>query len=200
MGLIETENCTILDQWLTKAATLDTNERQEISQLQELLKANVLHWNEQELSLHFIGPVFSKVHYYSSSRRYNLFANRYIESQVESVDKQDYLLFGKPDEMIASGFREPQLPYFCFQEYKRERDPSGDPIGQVLAAMLVGQVINQNTHPIYGCYVLGRDWYFLTLVNKHYCISRGYDATTESIMEIFKILKTLKETVNRLTE
>jgi hypothetical protein len=73
------------------------------------------------------------------------------------------LLFGKPDEMIASGYREPEAPFFCFQEYKRETDPNGDPIGQLLAAMLVGQALNPPKQPMYGCYVIGCDWYFVTL-------------------------------------
>ena len=54
--------------------------------------------------------------------------------------------------------------------------------------------------PIYGCYVLGRDWYFMTLVGKQFCISRGYDASTEHVTDLFRILKALKAIINELTQ
>jgi hypothetical protein len=66
--------------------------------------------------------------------------------------------------------------------------------------MLVGQVINQNRHPMYGCYVLGRDWYFMTLTDNKFCISRGYDATTENLHELFCILKALKAIIKKITQ
>ncbi len=66
-------------------------------------------------------------------------------------------------------------------------------------AMLVAQTIHQNQAPIFGSYVLGRDWYFLILEAKNYSISRGFDATTEQIFDIYKILKALKNNVLQLT-
>ena len=65
--------------------------------------------------------------------------------------------------------------YFTFQEYKKERDPNGDPAEQALAAMLVGQALNETKQPIYGCYIVGRDWCFMTLLGRGYAISKGYD-------------------------
>ena len=84
--------------------------------------------------------------------RYNLFVQRHIEAKLN-----DYLLAGEPDGLIASGYYEPEIPYFAFSEYKRQRDPNGDPAGQALAAMLVGQRLNPHPQPVYGCYVIGRD-------------------------------------------
>ncbi len=31
---------------------------------------------------------------------------------------------GRPDEMIATGYREPKKPFFCFQEQDAEGDVS----------------------------------------------------------------------------
>lgn len=200
-GLRKVRNHESLDEWLRLAAQMEVEEpaRLVIPIFQELLIINVESWNEQELSLHFIGPMFSLIRF-TEPYRYNLFAEHFIKADVLNVHGDLVTLSGKPDEMIASGFREPEAPYFCFQEFKRESDPNGDPIGQALAAMLIGQVLNENRHPIYGCYMRGRDWYFMTLSDKHYCISRGYDATTEDVTMIFKVLKALKGMVGELVE
>lgn len=72
-------------------------------------------------------------------------------------------------------------------------DSSGDPIGQNLAAMLVGQVLNENEDVIYGCYIVGRLWYFMVLKGKDYVLSKEYSSTQEDgIRCIVKILKTLR--------
>ncbi len=198
--LRQVETLVSLDEWLSQAQNIEIEAR-ELAVLpifQQLLKTNVTNWYEQDLSLHFIGPIFSLVNF-TAPYRFNLFAERKIEADITNPKSETYRLFGKPDEIIASGFREPEAPYFCFQEYKRETDPNGDPIGQVLAAMLVAQTIHQNQAPIFGSYVLGRDWYFLILEAKNYSISRGFDATTEQIFDIYKILKALKNRVLLLT-
>jgi len=106
---------------------------------------------------------------------------------------------GRPDGMIASGFREPEKPYFCFQEYKKERDPDGDPAAQALAAMLVAQEISEHSHPIYGGYVRGSLWSFMTLQGREYCISDPYVATRDDVFDIFRMLKSLRQIVTDLT-
>ena len=194
--LRQVEEIKTLNEWEYDAKNIEVAER-ELAVLpifQQLLKTNVSNWNEQDLSLHFIGPIFSLVNF-TVPYRFNLFAERKIEANITSSKSETYRLHGRPDEMIASGFREPESPYFCFQEYKRETDPNGDPIAQTLAAMLVAQNIHQNQNPIFGSYVLGRDWYFLVLEGANYAISRGYDATTEQIFDIYRILQTLKKNI-----
>jgi hypothetical protein len=58
--------------------------------------------------------------------------------------------------------------------------------------MLVGQVLNDNDLPMYGCHVIGVNWYFMVLQGKKYAMSRNYSALTTEIFEIFKTLKVLK--------
>ena len=190
-----------LEHWLSAADPLEISQTEEgaVRIFQELLQINVEAWNEQDLSLHFIGPMFG-IAKFTELYRYNLFANAPIKAEIKSIKGESYLLYGKPDKMIASGYREPETPFFCFNEYKREAEPSGDPIGQLLSAMLVGQSLNPPTQPMYGCYVIGRDWYFVTLVGKQYCISQGFDATTDHVFQILRILKALKEIVRELTK
>lgn len=200
--LRKVENQSALESWLQLADVLpeiDPDIKKVLPIFQRLLRINVESWNEQDLSLHFIGPMFGFAQF-TEPYRYNLFANASIKGEIKSIKNEIFLLYGKPDEMIASGYREPETPFFCFNEYKREAEPSGDPIGQLLSAMLVGQSLNPPEQPMYGCYVIGRDWYFVTLVGKQYCISRDYSAVTDDVYQVLRILKALKEIIKELTK
>ena len=194
-GLRQLQKMNALEDWQnrTKAIVPVEKETSFLSILQELLVLNA-SWNEQELSLHFIGPMFSLINF-TEPYRFNLFAERFISAKVENLEKELILLSGKPDEFIASGYREPETPFFCFSEFKKETEIKGDPAGQVLAAMLVGQTLNDKNLPIYGCYIIGRDWYFMTLLGKEYAISQDFSTTTEDIFEVFRFLKALKEII-----
>jgi hypothetical protein len=191
LGLQPVRQHTALQAWVAMPQEITDFERRELTELRDQLDFNVLHWNEQELAMQFIGPMLSLVRF--TSYQFNLFAGRSLSGTVKGVD-----FFGKPDGMIASGYREPKVPYFCFQEYKRDLDNSGDPAGQCLAAMLVGQTLNPHAHIMYGAYVVGRDWYFLVLDKNEYAISRDYSAVTDDIFDIFRILKALKQMITLL--
>lgn len=192
-GLDEVQELPSLKSWLEGEADINEWERTSLEKLRDLLKFNVHDWNEQELDMNFIGPLFSIVNF--SSKKHNLFAHRKIEGTIN-----DWRLYGVPDNMIASGRREPDIPYFAFQEYKKKKDPKGDPKAQALAAMLVGQSLNQADLPIYGCYVIGHDWEFMILEGKEFAQSLDYSAITDGIFDIFRILKVLKSIVQERTK
>ena len=183
--------------WLQTEVPLSTREHETLRDFQELLILNSDAWNEQELSLNFIGPVFALARF-SDPYRYNLFSERKIGAVIPRGE-DDIELSGEPDGIIATGYREPKIPMFAFSEYKRELDPTGDPVGQTLAAMLVGQALDERSKPLYGCYVVGHDWRFLVLEDKQYTISQDYSAITNEIFDIFRILKALKLIVIELT-
>ncbi len=76
-----------------------------------------------------------------------------------------------------------------------------DPLGQLLSAMVVTQSINQSEMPLYGCYVVGRFWFFVILQGKEYATSLAYDATKEDeLLSIFSILSEVKEVINKYLE
>ena len=183
----------VLQDWLSATADISDRERYNLLDLRELLIDNVDDWNEQELSLHFIGPIFTYVNF--STKHFNAFAERTLTGTVEGIK-----MSGKPDGMIASGKREPEIPYFCFQEYKKEKDADGDPAAQALAAMLVAQTLNEGKYPVYGCYVRGRNWFFMVLQGKNFCISQNYSSTKDELFDIFRILKVLKQLLIKITE
>jgi hypothetical protein len=190
--LEEVKNLPSLERWLAMSEELTEFEHQQLLYLQEILAFNVHDWNEHELDSHFIGPLFTFVNF--SSKKFNHFAQRDLDGIVEG-----YRLFGKPDGIIASGRRVPETPYFAFQEYKRLLDPDGDPAAQALAVMLVGQQLDGRPRPLYGCYVVGYDWRFMTLEEKQYAVSQDYSALTDEVFAIFRILKGLKQIVIELT-
>jgi hypothetical protein len=84
----------------------------------------------------------------------------------------------------------PSTPYFHFQEWKRHRDPNGDPVGQLLEAFLVAQELNGNGKPLYGCTITGKCWEFFVFKDRTYCISKMYDSTeADDLMHIIAVLR-----------
>jgi len=184
-GLDQVATLPALETWISGEAEIADFEHRILVTLREHLLLNVHDWNETELAYNFIGPLIAFVNY--STKKFNFFAERAFNGTVEGIE-----MGGKPDGIVASGFRQPETPYFCFHEYKRDEDPEGDAAGQTLAAMLVAQALNECHHPVYGCYVKGRDWFFLVLQGKQYAISEPYIATRDDVFDIFRILKALK--------
>ncbi len=190
-GLIALEQTPSLSDWIAADIVLTDFDRENIRRLCHTLQKNVAHWNETDLSLHFIGPMFSLVDF-TERYRFNLFAKRSIFATINNIE-----LGGRTDEIIATGYREPEMPFFAFNEYKKETNPDGDPAGQVLAAMLVGQHQNEQKEvilPIYGCYIIGRNWFFIVLEDKQYTISKPFVSTDkEDAAQILRILYQLKQ-------
>jgi len=185
-GLRQVRDCSCLRDWLEYPAKISDLERQMLMIFREKLRLNVDDWNEAELSQNFIGPVFALTDF--TTDKFNHFAERPLSGIVDGIE-----MGGKPDGMIASGHREPRKPYFCFQEYKREKDNEGDPAAQTLAAMLVAREISERKIPIYGAYVRGRFWFFMVLKYRAYSISDAYVATRDDLFDLFGILRHLKQ-------
>lgn len=59
--------------------------------------------------------------------------------------------------------------------------------------MLVARHLNDYQFPIYGCYVVGRNWFFMILQNNEYAVSDAFVATQEDIYQIVAILRKIKE-------
>ncbi|MEM8526337.1 MAG: hypothetical protein AAGG68_16970 [Bacteroidota bacterium] len=185
-GLQKVSALPELEEWLTNLSELTRFQTEAAEFYQQRLLDNIDSWNEQELSLGFIGPIINLINF-KVPYKLNFFAQRSISATIGN-----YELLGRPDGIIASGNFEPEQPYFSFKEYKKDIDSSGDPIAQNLAAMLVGQHHNGDDRPVYGCYVVGRFWYFMVLKGKQYAISKDYSASQEDIYEIVQILDALR--------
>ena len=188
--LIPMDTSVALEEWVGTNAELTDFQLQCVQHFCRDLQKNASHWNEYDLSLHFIGPMFSFIGF-TEKLRFNLFAQRPIEAEINGI-----LLCGRVDEMVATGFRDPEIPFFAINEYKKETDPDGDPAGQALAAMLVAQTLNTaegNDFPIYGCYVIGSIWRFLVLEGNKYTVSQPFASTVEQeAAQVLRILAQLK--------
>jgi len=190
-GLKEMAESRALQDWLEGTSDISEFEHQTLLNLQRKLRLNIHDWNETELGHYFTGPLLTLVDY--TTDYFNLFAERPFGGVVEGIE-----MSGRPDCIIATGRHEPEKPFFCFQKYKREHNPEGDPAGQALGAMLLAQEINGYKHPVFGCHVRGRDWFFMILHGKQYCIGEPYIATRDEIFDIFRILKVLKQILLKL--
>ena len=191
-GTIEVRRLPLLEELLAFEYEADDYERRYLSNLSEnYLSLGGDDWNEVELENKLISPVivFSGI----ESRRFVYFLEREL-----SVTIGEHELSGRVDGMIATGYRNPKVPYFCLNEYKRQTDPNGNPQGQALIAMLAAQAQNGNTKPIFGCYIIGRIWYFMALVGKEYAISKDFSCVDDEMFDIFRILKGLRVQIEKL--
>jgi hypothetical protein len=180
----------LLTQWENCETEITEIEKNNLLYLQKALIRGGRAWNEVELENKFISPLIVTARIDDEEIGY--FLERLLSGTVG-----DYELSGIVDGMIATGFREPNTPYFCLHEYKRSIENQGTPDAQVLAAMLVAREQNENKLPIYGLFVVGLDWYFIVLTGNEYCISRTYHADNEEIFAIFKMMKALKQMIHQ---
>ena len=182
----------ILEELLAFEYQADDYETKYLSKLSEnYLAFEGDSWNEVELENKLISPVivFSGI----ENEQFSYFLERDLSATIG-----EYELTGRVDGMIATGLRNPKVPYFCLNEYKRQTDPNGNPQGQALIAMLVAQKLNNNEKPIFGCYVIGRIWYFMALVGKEYAISKDFSCVDDEMFDIFRILKSLRVQIEKL--
>lgn len=183
--------CQILNDWLNFEVEVSDFDKQFLEKLRLNLEDAVDIWNEQELIIKFIAPLITSINY--DTNLFKSFANRPLKGFIKDTETN-----GEVDFMIASGDFEPKSPYFCLQEYKKEKNIDNDPLGQLLVAMMTAQSINKNEFPIYGAYVTGRNWFFLTLTGTDYCISNEYVATRNDINDIYRIMKAMKVIIEKM--
>ena len=178
----------LLKNWQQIDFEISDFEKQLVLDLQQPLIWAGKSWNEVELENKFISPLIMAAKFEDRKIAY------FLERQLSAV-VGDYELSGIVDGMIATGFRDPDLPLFCMHEYKRSIEHQGSPDAQALAAMLVARELNNNDKPIYGLYVVGLIWNFIVLKGNEYCISKDYKSDNEEVFSIFKMLKALKQII-----
>lgn len=203
-GIREIFQCELLNQWLSKEHPLSEFETQVLERLQEKAAKNIRFWNEAELRAKLIDPITELVNYESNDFFITAFSERNLEAVYNKI-----VLKGKVDWMVAMGKSKPSQPFFFIHEYKKEKGTSDDPLAQLLAAMIAAQSLHQippkpnlfnaepvhfyKDMPIYGCYIIGRNWFFVALESQKYCVSKAYDSTDMKILkQIVNALKTQK--------
>ena len=176
----------LLIEWLDCQAELNTGEQYIFDFILQDAQEKIDSWHEEDLKMKFISFVLRLGHLVDNPI-YNTYFERTVEGAVEK-----HFLKTKTDFMVAKGiFDKPQNPYFHFQEWKRHRDPTGDPVAQLLEAFLIAQQVNQNDNPVYGCTVTGKYWEFVVMSGKNYFISESYDCTKKD--DLTKIIAVLRQ-------
>ncbi len=170
----------------------DKPTKQEIEVLKRLslqLRIEGNSWNESELEIFFLSPLLLMVNYNSIG------VKTYVEREIKAV-VNNIELSGVVDWIVSRGKGRPQTPYFCIKEFKKVKNSSNDPEGQLAAAMVAAQALNNDHNPIFGAYLLGREWIFCILKDKKITQSQSYLATEEQgLIDIFMIMKNLKNII-----
>ncbi len=189
--LVGNEEHPLMIEWTNiTIPILDEFEKNSFDKILKKAKKNIEGWNEEELKVKFIATVVDLGYLEEDNERYKTYYERELFTTIN-----DNYLYLKADFMIAEGILDkPSTPYFYFQEYKKLKDPSGDPVPQLLEGFLIAQDKNKNGKPLYGCTVTGKLWDFFILDDKTYCISKSYVCTDkEDLLEIIAILRKFKE-------
>ena len=179
----------LLDEWLSVSGELNPIDKAFIMESQEKLIENADSWNEEELKMSFISMVIFLARFSNTIRTYY---DREISAVINGVHVNC-----KADMMLSKGIGELiKTPYFFLHEYKREKKYSGDPVGQMLGGMLIGQAKNNDEKPIYGCYVQGRFWFFSLLLGNKYWISQPFNSSEiDDVQKVILILRKLNDMI-----
>ncbi len=179
-----------MKEWLdVKIPVFSVGEQYIFDNTYEIGETLISTWSEEDLKMHFISPVL-KLGNVMTDTKFVSFFDKKLTAEV-----QGYSLSVKADFVIATGLMDfMQKPYFHFQEYKPNKNPTGDSMAQLLEAFLIAQVINDDGKPLYGCEVNGATWKFITMENNDYCISKAFDSTNKSdLLLIIAILRKFRE-------
>ena len=148
-------------------------------------------WGEEDLKMKFITYVLELGNLFDEGLLVTFF-DKQLKGVVKGIS-----LSVKSDFMMAKGFLDIyQTPYFHFQEYKPEKNPTGDSMAQLIEAFLIAQEKNKEDGieiPLFGCEIIGKQWCFVTMEDKQYCTSTIYDSTNrEELLQIISILRKFK--------
>jgi len=182
-----------LQNWLEATAKFSDIEKISIEKVRKRILRFVDFWNEDELKMQAISRILDIVDY--DSDKYTTFSQRTLKAVINDIE-----LSGRVDFMIAKGRQKPIKPYFFIHEYKQERKGSADPKGQLLAELLAAQANNESKFPMYGCYVIGRNWFFVVLEGKQYAVSDAFVSSQQDIYQIIAILKKMQDYIKEWLE
>jgi hypothetical protein len=197
-GLVRNFQSNLLNSWLASTSTFDEYTSQRLENLRTAFFESSDYWNEDELKMQGISPILDIVNYRTPD--YTIFSQRPLSATINGIE-----IGGRVDFMLAKGKQRPVQSYFFIHEryaarYKQEaKRGSSDAKGQLLSELLAAQQCNENKFPLYGCYVIGRNWFFVVLHGKEYAVSDAYVAShRDDIGQIVAILRQVKVFINEI--
>ena len=185
---------SIFDEWLNCDIKM---KKRDIVFLEKLLIKNqnlIKHYNEEDLKIHFLTPIFHKVDFQSYKNGFRDFYN-----EVLTYETDKFIFTGNTDFVVSKGFKYAKKPYFFIQEFKKTKETS-DPEPQLLAELISAVELN-NWNEIKGAYIVGSAWNFVILkkIGKdkyQYFISKAFDSTKiDDLKGIYKNLQFVKNEI-----
>jgi hypothetical protein len=193
LNFVQENDSALLAGWLQKGPiTLETLSEEMLAKVEPRLSAEIDGWFEEELKMKLLALILMLAEL-DVARKIGVFFERQITAQIG-----DYRISVVTDCMVSSvyGFTTPQTPYYFMQEFKKSKGDKQDPEGQMLAAMIAAQHLNQNGKPLYGSYVIGRDWFFTVLEGRDYARSNALQLTKpEELRQVILTLRKLKQII-----
>jgi hypothetical protein len=186
---ITTYQTNLMKEWLdVQNPPLDEVEQLLFDRKLEEAAEKIAGWSEEDLKMKFIAFILELGHFKDENGIIGYF-DKLIWAKVEGIE-----LKVKSDFMLAKGFLDlHQNPYFHFQEYKPHKKPTGDSMGQLIEAFLIGQAKNEKPIPLYGLEIMGETWRFVIMEGKEYCISESFSATKkDNLLKIIAMLRKFK--------
>ena len=188
----------LMQEWLdVKLPVFDEFKKRAFDNLYQKGVNNINGWSEEDLKMKFLSFVL-ELGNMSDDGKVVTFFDKKISGIVEGIS-----LTVKSDFMLAKGFMNIyDTPFFHFRaggvpQYKPQINPTGEPMAQLLEAFLIAQEKNHSSGfeiPLYGCEIIGKQWSFVTMEGKKYCISSLYDCTNrEDLLKIIAILRKFKQ-------
>ena len=193
------ENETIFDEWLNNNIVV-SDEIEDF--LMKLLKKNIkliFSYNEDDLKVYFLIPIFNKVDFFSFKDNIRAF---YENILTYKTDK--FIFNGRVDFMFAKGLKRAKKPYFFIQEFKKGKNPT-DPEPQLLAEMISAVELNK-TKSMRGAFIIGGNWYFVILEKLgkdkyQYFVSKAFDSTKiDDLKGIYKNLQFVKNEIIEMVQ
>ena len=187
----------LLADWLSATNNPHEEDKRILDKLRDKLFRSVDTYNEEELKYFFITPLLSLIPFEGHGMR--PFMDRPFSFEYGQSETGEALVAsGKIDWLLAKGRQDPREPRVFLHEYKKEVEATGEPLGQLLIAMVGAQRQNTDLIPLYGCYVLGRNWFFVVLEEHQYVVSNAFNAASDDIFRIYSAMHEVQRRVEML--
>lgn len=198
LNIFELQHCRDqhpkLQDWLSSTGTLSATDEVILKDMIDETRFRIEGWNEEELKMKVVALLFYLSHI-KIEGKIDIFYERNINSTINNYNIN---VIADCTIGTVSGITKVQNPYFFFQEFKKSKGDKTDPEGQMLAAMLAAQAINNNAQIIYGAYLIGGNWYFSLLDGNKYAIAEALLITRPN--ELKQLLFMLRKLKNYIVE
>lgn len=186
----------VFDKWFNYDYQLSEEENQYLENLVNQNRQRLIMYSEEDLKVKFLGPLLNKVNF--TFDEVTDWYERPISCEINGV-----WFSGITDYLVATGFDEPELPFFFIQEFKPSYSNS-QPSNQLLAELLVAIHLTKETEML-GAYIVGRLWTFMLLRKEeetfHCYQSTGFNSIElEDLIAIYKTLQRVKADIKEKVE